>query len=95
MKRPTIIDLELEDLPDSHTQTRKYIEYLEEKILLDQLVEANAMTDTKRIDWLADSENVIGNVMLPSICVENGLVDGLRGAIDEAMKLQIELILDS
>lgn len=88
--RPVLVNLELEDLPDSHTAIGKYIDQLERTIEADQLVKANALMDKKRLDWLADPENKIGNVMLPQECIEAGLIDGLRGAIDEAMKLQAE-----
>ncbi len=43
--------------------------------------------DTARLDWLASTEQNIGQVLLPRECVENNLIDGLRGAIDCAMKL--------
>ncbi len=39
--------------------------------------------DKKRIDWLADKNQSIGNVMLPTQCVERNL-GSLRGAIDDA-----------
>ena len=42
--------------------------------------------DKKRIDWLADSEQFIGNIQLPTECVENN-VHSLRDAIDDAMLL--------
>jgi len=42
--------------------------------------------DKKRIDWLADKDNEIGNVQLPTACVENNL-SSLRDAIDAAMLL--------
>lgn len=42
--------------------------------------------DRKRIDWLADKNNNIGNVQLPNECVENN-VHSLRCAIDDAMLL--------
>ena len=42
--------------------------------------------DQARIDWLADRENSIGNVQLPTMCVMNNLHD-MRAAIDEAMRL--------
>lgn len=47
---------------------------------------AAAEADTARMDWLADPDNPIGNVQLPDVCVMNHL-DSLRGAIDEAMRL--------
>lgn len=46
------------------------------------LVEAQA--DTRRIDWLADANNNIGIVQLPTEIVESNL-HSLRDAIDEAM----------
>ena len=42
--------------------------------------------DAVRMDWLADRENTIGNVQLPTMCVMNNM-SSLRGAIDEAMRL--------
>lgn len=43
--------------------------------------------DKVRMDWLADPENNIGNVQIPTECVLNHL-DSMRDAIDEAMKLE-------
>ena len=43
-----------------------------------------AKQDSKRIDWLADPGNTIGNVQLPTECVERNL-RSLRAAIDDAM----------
>ena len=43
-------------------------------------------TDTQRMDWLADPDNHIGNVQLPTECVA-AHPDSLRSAIDAAMKL--------
>ena len=40
--------------------------------------------DEKRLDWLADKNNTIGNVQLPNICVTRNL-HSLRAAIDDAM----------
>lgn len=42
--------------------------------------------DWVRMEWLADRENTIGNVQLPTMCVMNNM-HSLRGAIDEAMRL--------
>ena len=42
--------------------------------------------DWVRMEWLADRENTIGNVQLPTMCVVNNM-HSLRGAIDEAMRL--------
>lgn len=43
--------------------------------------------DTVRLNWLADPANNIGNVLLPTECVEQHL-DSLRDAIDAAMQIQ-------
>jgi hypothetical protein len=42
--------------------------------------------DTARIDWLADKENLIGNVQLPARCVSEN-IGSLRCAIDAAMQI--------
>lgn len=44
------------------------------------------ITDTDRIDWLADINNRIGQVLLPTAVVEAN-VHSLRDAIDAAMRL--------
>ena len=41
--------------------------------------------DKARLDWLADKNNEIGNVILPAHCVRNNLTS-MRDAIDAAMK---------
>jgi hypothetical protein len=51
---------------------------------------AGAEADKARLDWLADRENGIGNVQLPTMCVMNNL-HSLRDAIDEAMRLDPEI----
>ncbi|MGR8931941.1 MAG: hypothetical protein ACU836_15010 [Gammaproteobacteria bacterium] len=43
--------------------------------------------DAARLDWLADKDNKIGNVQLPTHCVAANL-DSLRNAIDMAMREQ-------
>ena len=43
--------------------------------------------DTVRLDWLADRDNHIGNVQLPTECVEQH-IDSMRDAIDAAMRIQ-------
>ncbi len=45
--------------------------------------------DKKRIDWLADKDNVIGNVQLPKECVVNN-ISSLRNAIDDAMLTNLQ-----
>lgn len=52
-----------------------------------QQQENNALLkDKARLDWLADVNNNIGNVLLPRDIVERNL-GSLRAGIDEAMKL--------
>ena len=43
--------------------------------------------DAERLDWLADPNNSIGNVQLPTECVI-GNAHSLRAAIDDAMERQ-------
>lgn len=43
--------------------------------------------DKQRIDWLADTKTVTGNVQLPRDCVERNIHD-MRAAIDDAMQLE-------
>lgn len=45
-----------------------------------------AAADKARLDWLADVENPIGAVTLPTACVMNNLHD-MRAAIDAAMQI--------
>lgn len=52
--------------------------------------EAGVHPDTVRMDWLADKNNIIGNVQLPAVCVMNNLHD-MRAAIDEAVRLDPEI----
>jgi len=52
----------------------------------------NAIADSKRLDWLADPANTIGNVLLPNDCVEQNLFS-LRDAIDAAMATNPEQVL--
>lgn len=42
--------------------------------------------DARRIDWLADPTNHMGQVQLPFVCVEQNL-HSMRAAIDAAMAL--------
>lgn len=49
-----------------------------------------ASADTARLDWLADVDNTIANVQLPTMCVMNHM-DDMRAAIDEAMRLDPEV----
>lgn len=44
--------------------------------------------DKERLDWLAHVDNRIGNVQLPTVCVERN-PHSLRDAIDDAMEQKI------
>lgn len=48
--------------------------------------------DKERIDWLADPQNNIGNVQLPTACVERN-PHSLRDAIDDAMESMLVMDL--
>ena len=45
------------------------------------------LKDKARLDWLADVNNNIGNVLLPTDIVERNL-SSLRDGIDEAMRIE-------
>lgn len=47
--------------------------------------EIELLRDKARLDWLADPENTIGQVVLPEKCVHDHL-DSMRAAIDAAME---------
>lgn len=47
---------------------------------------ARLQRDAARLDWLSEPDNAIGNVQLPTQCVESN-PDSLRGAIDMAMAM--------
>ena len=61
-------------------------QFLSDGIAELQQENAELRKDKARIDWLADVDNSIGNVLLPTDIVERNL-GSLRDAIDEAMKL--------
>lgn len=42
--------------------------------------------DKARLDWLADTSQSIGHILLPTVCVEHNL-DSMRKAIDCAMAM--------
>ena len=44
--------------------------------------------DSIRLDWLSSDRQNTGTVLLPEECVENNLMS-LRGAIDDAMRIDI------
>lgn len=51
----------------------------------DVAMKTDALADTVRLDWLADPGQNIGNVQLPTKCVEAN-IHSLRAAIDAAME---------
>ena len=61
-------------------------QFLSDGIAELQKENADLRKDKERLDWLADVNNSIGNVLLPTDIVERNL-GSLRDGIDEAMKL--------
>ena len=59
---------------------------IEQDVLHSEQVQA-WKRDKERLDWLADPKNSIGNVQLPTGCVERN-PHSLRDAIDDAMEQQ-------
>ena len=59
----------------------------DEKFIEMQARIAELEKDAARLDWLADVNNTIGNVQLPTECVLAAM--NLRDAIDLAMKLKL------
>ena len=53
----------------------------------DKLIE-QLQKDKVRLDWLADVDNTIANVMLPTKIVQENIAGGLRGMIDAAMEME-------
>lgn len=72
--------------------SKRYTETELQQFLSDGIAELqqenNALTkDRARLDWLADVNNNIGNVLLPTDIVERNL-GSLRDGIDEAMRIE-------
>ena len=72
------LEAELADLKLANSYNADVMEQL-----MDELAELRK--DKARLDWLADKNNEIGNVILPAHCVRNNLTS-MRDAIDAAMK---------
>ena len=71
---------------------KRYTELELQQFLSDGIAElqqenAELLKDKVRLDWLADVNNSIGNVLLPTDIVERNLTS-LRDAIDEAMWIE-------
>lgn len=86
MKQPK--SYSFEDVNDFVNGTHTQYEELQCACLGMATVMEKLAADKRRLDWLADKDNHIGNVQLPTDCVLKN-VDDLRAAIDDAMKLQI------
>lgn len=69
----------------NEAQLRKYILDLKKMMLSIQRSNMECEKDRRRMDWLADPENKIGNVQLPTEIVKSN-PHSLRDAIDAAMK---------
>lgn len=70
---------------DARQDAQRELAELRDKYLELGVRAKRAEQDSKRIDWLADKDNHIGNVMLPTECVERNL-HSMRAAIDDAME---------
>lgn len=71
---------------------KRYTEQELQLLLSDGIAElqrenAELQKDKARLDWLADVNNNIGNVLLPRDIVERNL-GSLRDGIDEAMSIE-------
>lgn len=73
--------------PGNGLITVQFIDDAEPELVGSEDLEYVPHPDTVRLDWLADPANKIGNVLLPTECVELHL-DSLRDAIDAAMQMQ-------
>lgn len=69
---------------DARQDAQRELAELRDKYLELGVRAKRAEQDSKRIDWLADKDNYIGNVTLPTECVERNL-HSLRAAIDDSM----------
>lgn len=69
---------------EARKDAQRELAELREKYLSLGVRAKRAEQDSKRLDWLADKDNPIGNVTLPTECVERNL-HSLRAAIDDSM----------
>ena len=72
--------------------SKRYTEAELQQFLSDGIAELQQennelLKDKARLDWLADVNNNIGNVLLPRDIVERNL-GSLRDGIDEAMRIE-------
>ena len=62
-------------------------QYLSDGIAELQQENTELRKDKARLDWLADVNQIVGSVLLPTDIVERNL-SSLRDAIDEAMSIE-------
>lgn len=72
---------------------RKHLQNINDESFTDaqKIIDRNRQLeqDAAMLDWLADRNNPIGNVQLPTECVIDN-IDSMRAAIQCAMKLEPE-----
>lgn len=71
---------------------KRYTELELQQFLSDGIAElqqenAELRKDKSRLDWLADVNQTVGSVLLPTDIVERNL-SSLRDALDEAMRIE-------
>ena len=85
MSAAILTDDYIETLFTQHDNEYAFAYAIEQAVLQSSEVQA-WKRDAERLNWLADPNNSIGNVQLPTECViENA--HSLRAAIDAAMEL--------
>ena len=85
MANPFADFLEREESITENHEKAEMIRHLEKKVAQLEHENDQLKADAKRLDWLSDLDNLIGNVTLPTHCVTANL-DNLRAAIDMAMQ---------
>ena len=87
MSTETVLtDEQIETLYREHDDLYAFGHAIAAAVLRSEQVQA-WKKDAERLDWLADPNNSIGNVQLPTECVTENL-HSLRAAIDAAMERQ-------
>lgn len=94
MNSTTLLAERLSAIRTESAQDAKTVEDAAARLMLqrDQILSMRAevmalRADARRIDWLANPTNAIGNVQLPTACVHANM-HSLRGAIDMAMEIK-------
>lgn len=86
MSTTILTDEQIETLFREHDDLYAFCHAIAAAVLQSEQVQA-WKRDAERLDWLADPNNSIGNVQLPTECVTENL-HSLRAAIDAAMEKQ-------